>query len=267
MVNVQEALKSHFEKKQKEHEHYSLRLLAKRTGISPSYLSLIFSGKRKLQLKYLEPICNALDLDRETRNEIYFYFIKENADNKAQRVYENSSSDDVSQNASFSEVAPQSRKSFNILTPWYNLAVLDATLLKDFDGSAKWITEKLNLTEVEVEEAIDKLLEAGLLEVNDGKYKKFQEKIEFRSFQSPEALRSHHDEFLDVARNVLHTRISSDDMEERLISGMTFAVSSQMAQKIKSRLNNLLYEVLREAEQDSDTSEVYRLSFQFFPIK
>ncbi len=265
-MNVQEILSSHFKKKQKENEYFSLRLFARNVGLSPSYLSLIFSGKRKLQLKYLGPICEALDLDKETQNEVYSLFIKENSHlNKGKHFINDRMTENPSKKKE--SIVLQNRKMLSALNPWYNLAVLDATLLKDFDGTREWISKKLNLSLEQINEAVDKLLDLGLLVEEDKGLKKVDKTIEFRSSKSPAYIREHHSQYMDVAKNILKENTDEEFLEERLISGLTVVLSQNKAQDIKARLNRLLYEIIEESEQDSNTTEVYRFSVQFFPIK
>lgn len=257
-------LKAHYDKKKSENPNFTLRLLAQKINMSPAYISLIFKGKRNLSFTYLERICTALDLDNDSRNELIIEYLKQDglrniADLPIREIGELEGLRNV-------QVSPVGNKKFTLLTPWYMLPIIDSTLLKDYDGSAQWIAKKLNLDQATVEEAIMQLLNHSLLEDRDGKFLKKEANIEFRSGKNLEEIRSHHLEFLDLAREQLAIKTEKDDFERRLISGMTVAISKEKAKSFKYKLNQLLYSFLKEAQEDEDVSDVYRLSIQLFPL-
>lgn len=261
-MKVVELLTTHFEKKKTENQYYSLRLLAQRTGISVSYLSLIFSGKRKLRPKHLEVLSEALDLDRETKNDLYYQLLSEEGVGKVQKK----DLHNHNFNASRLEIKQQGASRLDLLKPWYSLPVLDATLLVDFDGTREWLAEKLDLPLEKIRTVVDSLIEKGLLVEKDNRLRKTDEKIEFRTSRDSQKLRDHHIEFLDLAKSTLEMKTDEKDLDRRLIAGMTVVISKEKAQEIKGRLNNLLYEVLEHADNDKNTTEIYRLSLQFFPL-
>ncbi len=258
-------IKKHFEKKRNESTKFSVRMLAKKVGISPSYLSLILNNKRKISLKRLESICLALDLDIETRNEVFSRFIKENGFQKGDRV--TIPRIEPAPKGKFkTEVKIQTVKQFDPISDWYSLAIADCTLLRDYDGSIDWIAQKLGLERDLVENTLVRLLDHGVVTKVQGVFKKKDQYIEFRSSSKPENIRKHHLEFLKLAETQLTKKHSDLDLERRLITGMTLTLSEKKVGLLKHRINELLYEFIEIANDDPETKDVYRLSVQFFPV-
>jgi uncharacterized protein (TIGR02147 family) len=59
--------------------------------------------------------------------------------------------------------------SFQVISDWYHYAILELTLVHDFESDCKWIASRLGLSVHVVEAAIERLKRLDLLIEQDGK--------------------------------------------------------------------------------------------------
>ena len=260
-TEAHEILKLYFERKKLTNPSYSMRALARDLNVSPAYVSTILSGKKKVAESRLKDFIKVLDLDDiatlQLKHALYPEDKKTNHVNKEQL-----NSDDID---FFNKYKPLDKKKYDILNDWYNIAIMDLTTCKDFINDPAWIANKLKISQLEVEIAIENLKRLGLLDYVDGKLQKLEIKLRFPTKVSQTVIRKFHKQMIKKAYDELDSKIDDADFSNRLISGTTFALNPEKIDLLKQKIQNALYEVASMASEGPCES-VYQFNIQFFPL-
>lgn len=258
---VHDILKIYFERKRLTFPQYSLRALARDLKVSPAYASSILSGKRDLPEKRLEDFIKNLELD-----DIAVLQLKNiiSPPEKKLPPYSNKQLKDDDLDF-FKKYKPLDKNKYEILNNWYNIAILDLTTTNDFQNNPKWIAKRLNISQLEVEFAIENLKRLGMLSEKDGVLYKEENKLRFPTKMSQTVIRKFHKQMIKKAYEELDLKISEEEFSKRLISGSTFTVKKEKFQLLKEKLHQVIYEMTTIATEDSG-EDVYQLNVQFFPL-
>lgn len=246
-MTAYEVLRLQFEKKKKVHG-YSLRALARDLGVSAPFLSNVLKGKKRLPKKLIEPVIRILDIDHET----------------ALLLKQESPSWSETRGYGTVKWIPSEKKSLSILRHWYYVPIMDLTSCSNFDGRVETIAQRLSLSVAVVEVALRELLAAGLLEAKDGRITKATRLMRLASSNSMDDIRTFHRQMLKKAQDEL-TKTSTEDLHQRLISGITVTASPETIEKAKQMLHESLHEIAQFLCEGEGT-EVYHLAVQLFPL-
>ena len=242
-MQTQVALKMYFEVKRKSSQGFSLRSLARRLKVSPSFLSRVLNGKKALPEHLRTKLARALDIEPELLN--------------PQKV------DEVTSAVEDWQIAePQSKQ---ILRNWFYIPILVMSTLADFDGTVESIARRLSLSVAAVEIALRELESLGLLKQVKGRYEKTATRFRITSAASLHLIRQFHDSMLIRAREELRAHQTPEEFERRLISGITVSASPEKVLEAKRRLAECMYEIANDLLASPGT-EVYHLAVQLFPL-
>ncbi len=222
---------------------YSLRAFANSLEINHSGLSQILSGKRAISEKMIKRLGEKLDFGPRE----YDHFLEKKE--KAQEI--NYSAEQLSLD------------SFEVISDWHHLAILELMDLVNYKNDFKWMASKLGLSVHEIRLAFERMQRLKLVELVNGDYKKTH----------LDGVSCVHHTFTNTAKKKYQKQvftkaleaISETDINQRSHSGMTMAIDSRkldLARKeileFRRRLNDLL-----STEQ---CDEVYHLSIGLFPL-
>lgn len=141
---IRELLKEELAKKCLKNPTYSLRAFAKYLEISPSYLSALLNGKRKLAPALRKEVLNKLNLNVTDVVSL-----------------------EVNHQENYNMI---NAEVFNAIADWYHYAILELCYLKDFEFTPDNIATELNLSIHVVRQAISRLMKLDLLIYEDGKW-------------------------------------------------------------------------------------------------
>ncbi len=251
-MKAHEILKEHFERKKRA--GYSLRALARDLGVSPAFVSNVFAAKKKVPLKLAEKLVRILDIDKETALEIRRQLLP--PDDKSSSVYKSP--------ASSTNWKVTSKKGLSALKQWYYLAAMECTLLEDYDGSAEYISRRLEVPLPSIRVALKDLVSLGLLIEKDGRVQKPSRRLRFSSSESQQEIRNFHRQMLRRADEELGNS-SPEAFEKRLITGLTITADPARLAVAKKMLSDSLHEIANYLSSSSP-GEVYHLSAQLVPL-
>jgi uncharacterized protein (TIGR02147 family) len=149
---------------------------------------------------------------------------------------------------------------FTFIADWYYYAILELTTIKGFKSDIHWISKKLNVPEVDIKVAIERLKRLGMLEDICGKLSKTKEDYSFKDIPS-KALKRHHQQSLQLASKA----IDQQNLEEREFSSITLAMDPQQIKMAKTKIQEFYNELMKEMEQ-TDKRAVYKMSIQLFRL-
>lgn len=243
------ALQKYFARKQKASKGFSMRALARKLDVSPSFLSRIMNGKKPVPEDLLGKLAKALDVEPEM-------ITADPATRALKREFSTAKAEEF-------EIVPQNAE--QILRNWFYLAVLEVTTLKDYDGTPAQIAHKLGLAEPAVDVALRELESFGLLARKNGLPVKAKDKMRFASATGSKFIRKFHDEMMEQAQMILRKPVSDEDFQKRLMTGVTLSATPEAVQVAKRKLAKCLYEIANELMSEPG-SEVYHLAMQLFPL-
>jgi uncharacterized protein (TIGR02147 family) len=252
-------LREYLTKKKETTPGFSLRTLAKRLSISHSFLSRMLNGKKPIPLVLLPRFQLALDIENEVFERIRKSF--EGAQDSPVHVPTK-----TVVNSAIEDWELTGKKILKILRNWFYVAILDLTLLKDFDGSTDMICRRLGISTTAAEVAIRELLALGFLKTAiDGRLLKSGRKLHFGSAVSRKEIRQFHKLYLKKSEEQLDTATKPEDFARRLISGITLTVPQNRVSYAKTRIWEFMHELSNELTSE-EGDDVYQLGVQFFPL-
>jgi uncharacterized protein (TIGR02147 family) len=256
--STQQVLLKYFEKKKRAAKGFSVRSLAKKLELSPSFLSRVLNGQRPVSYPLLVKLGRLLDIDPETMTGLknaHSQTVEDAAVPRRGRAQVESTTGDW-----------ELTESFNVLRQWFYLPILEFTTLENFDGSLEKISSRLGISKTSTEIATRELLSLGLLKELDGRLKKSSKKLRWSTSTKHLAdVRKYHGQMLKKAHEMLVSQTSDEDFARRLITGITVTASEKSIKAAKQKLSECLHEIANDlaAEEGSD---VYQLSAQLFPL-
>lgn len=256
-----EILNQYFKRKQEINPKYSLRALARDIRVSPSYVSGIFSGTKKISAKSLQKMVGPLGLDEEAVLAIRKSIALESIDDI--EIIANLKLN--SKGSSVQKYTPVSAKKLSLLNKWYYVAVLDLITCVNFVSDYQWIARRLGLLQSEAEEAIEGLKRLEIIESHKDGWRKKSLKMRYPTAKSQLEIRNFHKQMIEKALSELRFKTQQEDFNKRLIAGITFAGNPKKLKKAKEKLNEVLHEIANDL-MEGDCSEVYQLNFQLFPL-
>ena len=243
------ALQRYFERKKKSSPGFSMRALARKLNVSPSFLSRVMSGKKPVPDPLLKKLAGALDVEPE------FLAVLPQKSRKRTQIA----------NTHADEYEIVKKEAEVVLRNWFYIAILELTTLENYDGSVEMIATRLRLSPTAVEIALRELQAIGLLENKSGRYRKTKSKIRFASAVSTHLIRKFHDDMMAQCQTELRSATSVESFQKRLVTGVTLSCSPEAVQAAKRKLAECLYEIA-EGLMASPGTEVYHLAMQLFPL-
>lgn len=241
--------------KKADPKRYSLRQVAKAAGLSPGYLSKIFSNQRQLTLEVAQSLFEILKMDEIGKKAVLESFAL-----RPQRHIEKPKNLKVLESFKLSNESVEW-----LLGKWYRLAILDLMTTSDFQSDPKWISKRLGIAESDISYSL-RILEESELAFRDeaGIWRKTHERLRFPTVTSKQTIRDYHKGQLNRALDVLNQKTLPKDFNERLIVGFSIACNPARLEEVKNYLSFALYEAsLMLAEENCQ--EVYQLNLQLFP--
>jgi uncharacterized protein (TIGR02147 family) len=255
-----ERLKAELSQRTGRNPRYSLRSFARALRISPSALSIIFSGRRVPSVSLAAQMANALCLPPHERQRFMESVARAHIGERKKYIRK-----EAKALVSGTVVAPRelSLEYFTVLSDWFHYAILELTFTKDFVSDPAWIARELGISELQARHAIDRLDSLGMLERQEGRLVKTQGHITTadKHLTTP-ALKRRQAQILDKS---LHS-LENDPIELRNHSAMTMAIAPEKIPEAKRRIDKFLNE-LCEFLEDGPRELVYEMQVSLFPLQ
>jgi len=139
-----------------------------------------------------------------------------------------------------------------VISDWYHFAIIELTETSDFKYDTKWISQRLAITEVEVKNAIQRLLQLNLLQKENNNLKKTNHNF-FASYNTPNsALRKLSKQLLSKA----HVAVDEQAYDEKDITNITMAIDPKLLPAAEEKIKSFRRELCSFLENGNRT-EVY----------
>jgi uncharacterized protein (TIGR02147 family) len=242
---------------------FSYRAFARAAGLgAPNYLQLVINGKRNLTPAMARRFADTCGLAKDAAS----YFVALVAFNQAgdneerQARYRELSAFRRYRRAQKLELAEAAYHS-----TWYLPAIRELVLSPGFREDPAWIATTLRppIKENEARQALDTLLELGLLERNAGG--RLAQKARLVS-TGPETTGLHITNYHAEMMRRATAAMTSVPSAERDISSLTLCLGPGGLAALKGRIQALRRELLELSESEAEPSQVVQLNFQLFPL-
>jgi len=242
---------------------FSYRSFARAAGLgAPNYLQLVINGRRNLTPAMARRFAETCGLTKDAAS----YFVALVAFNQAgdneerQARYRELASFRRYRRAQKLELAEAAYHS-----TWYLPAIRELVLSPAFRDDPAWIAATLRppIKESEAQQALDTLLELGLLERDaSGKLSQKARLVSTGAETKGLHITSYHAEMMRRATVAMTTVPAA----ERDISSLTLCLGPEGLATLKARIQALRRELLELSEGEAAPSQVVQLNFQLFPL-
>lgn len=236
-----------FLERKRKNPQYSLSAFSRDLGCSVSFLSRLMRGERRLTTNQILKFQAILKLDQKEVG----HWLK-GAVIKAQKKGPSQSPDPTLLHAD----------QFRMISNWIHYAILNLIFLKDFKPNVTWVSRRLGVHPLEVQDAVDRMVRMGLLQVTKEKWIRTDARLRFESRTTDTALREFHIQHFEKAIQNLR---DPKDFERRYVEGLTVPISKARIPKLKEKISKTMKIFLKEID-GKDCDEVYHLSFQMIPL-
>jgi uncharacterized protein (TIGR02147 family) len=251
---------------QDERPSMSLRNIASRLDITASYLSKILHGKQPLPHTLLPKVIKVLKLDTQQVALLQRSILGTIESDQIKPLTGVS----VQKELGASPIADYEQLNaghYWMLEEWYYIPILNLFSESPVSLDLPRLSDRLGLAIQIVEDAIDKLVQADLLNFNaDKDLFRTQQKVRFPTTKSHPAIRQYHSEMMDKAKIELNEKTEDSDFEDRLISSVCFTGPRHQVKEAKLIMEEAMYKVANLMSEAPDGDDIFQLNIQFFPL-
>jgi len=245
------------EQRQQKNPAYSLRAFARTLNMSPAYVSQLFTGKRILSEKKASALSQKLKWPAK-RKKIFLTLLQyQKAPTKESKDYFFEQIQDLSE-LDFLELK---QDQFDVVAGWHHFAIVELSDLKDFKQNPTWIAKKLDISVMQAEQALERLIRIGLLKEKEGRLQKATPHYRIQDVPST-AIVSFHQHHLESAQKALVTQA----FEERDFSGTTVSVPVEKLPEIKELIREFRSKLNQYCSSKTNPDAVYHLAVQFYRL-
>ncbi len=257
-------LKAWFDARKKANPRFSHRMFARMAGHrSPSLLIQVIKGERNLGDETVERFSKAIGLDREQRDFFDALVEFDQAKTDAQR---SAAWSRISAQRRFRDAQDLKGDGFRYLSHWYYPAIRELAQRPDFLPDPDWIASTLtpNISVAQAREALDELLELGLLVRSEGDMvvQGVDSVVTKREVANLAACNYHR----EMSKRA-HDAVAEVDQDERYLLSVTVAIPAVLLPALKDALTEVQRRVLDMCDSSAeDADQVYQVNLQLFPL-
>ena len=244
-TEMQKLLVEHLEERKVKNQAYSLRAFARQMGVSPSTLSEVVRGRRRISRDLAEKIVDRLQVPPPRARAILGLFpsrrrLRKTAPARAPRR------------------TPLDMDQYYLIADWYYFAILSLAETVGFQNDVAWIAERLGLPKRTARAAVTRLVKLGMLTPDLA-----PTGVGFTTSSglAHQAIRKNHVQSLALAQNSL----ARDPVAARVLTSVTMAIDPDLLPEAGARLNAFRDELCAFLES-GPKKEVYKLGLQLFPL-
>lgn len=247
---LQNQLRDYLTEAQRKNSGFSLRALAAKIKISPSSLSEILRGKRKVSKEQAAKILRNLGTDPVQQDRILSLF-----------------ADSQLKGETFAESTAHTLEltadQFHVVGDWHHFAILSLAETAGFRADPLWIAKRLGIKFTEAEAALERLQRLGLIEWRRTQktLKLLQVEIATSDEIRSQAVRRSHQQDLELSNRA----IEEIDLELRDFTSLTMAIDAKKIPQAKKLIREFQRQISAVLESGTKT-EVYKLCVHMLPL-
>jgi len=251
-------IKKEFEFRCLRNPHYSMRAFSRDLGLTAPKMSQLLKGRGGISPVRAHAVAQKLRLS-EVEIKIFVALVA--ADHSRSPLARQLAREQLNAIAHSSDYATHA--TFHIISDWYYFAILELTETLGFKSNAGFIATRLGLPVTTAEQAVERLLEMGLLKEMDGRWVQSQQHLSTSSEIPSRHIRNYHHQILAKA----DLAIEQIPVAERDLSAMTIGISESQLKEAQAEIKKFRRELSQRLEKNANPKDrVYCLSMQFFPL-
>lgn len=253
-ITIQNFLRDRFFDLQIKNPQYSLRAFSQKVGLSPSAVSELIRGRRRISQKIAERIAERLLLDpHETE-----LLLKDFRGKTRTPTNEITPGQRVDKPDHLKLTADQ----FHLISDWKHFAILSLLETKKHESSPQWIANRLGSTASKVSACLTRLARLKLIaQTPAGIWKRTATRLHTSDEIESASLQKAHIADMEIAKRALLDL----PLELRDFTSISCPADPSVMPKVKAairRFREEMTEILRE----SPATEVYQMSVYVYPL-
>lgn len=250
-----------------ENRRVSVRSLAQRLSLSPSYLSKIFRGERGLPLKQVAGLAKALQLDHHETAELQRLILSSLEEKETGGATGIRSLSAAGSNPLQGGYETFGQNDFWLLEEPHLLPLLNLVTTQGFRNEPAWIAARLGITRAQARDSVTRLQASGHLRRREnGGLERTHLKLRFPTQRSHPSVRRYHQAMIRKAGALLLSTPTDKEFSERLISGVAFAGDPARLAEARLVLEEAVYKAAELLAGGENCTEVFQLNLQLFKL-
>jgi uncharacterized protein (TIGR02147 family) len=241
---------------------FSMRTLAKQSGLASGYLPMVLSGDRPLSGAAMAKLAPFLGLNPSELSFFENLVVLGTSDSHEARV---TALERMRRFSKFEKLNPTDSHAFEYLTHWYYVAIREMATIPEFQADAVWIQKQLRFSIPlgEVKAALDFLIQHHYIEIKpDGSVVPPKDFLDCSGGIYRLALAEFHREVFSLASRSIENTPSGD----RNIQGNTCSLSPESFDQAKQIMNEALDKIRKLSEGEKRSNSVYHMEIALFPL-
>ena len=234
---LRELLKNEFQRRAEKNPSFSLRAFSSKLEMDQSLLSKLLQGKRKFSDENAQKVSEFLG------------------------VYLNPQS--LEQTDSPIDYQLMKEDEFFVISAWYHFAILELIKTKSFKHNPQFIAQKLKISDLEAERAIERLERLGFIETKKNKYSLKKASNTWLNLSETSTARKSLQKHMQEKSLAALEDVSFDKREH---SSLTVAVDPKLLPEIKKKITEFRRSLDKYIMENGNEKEVYNLCVSFFPL-
>jgi uncharacterized protein (TIGR02147 family) len=260
----EELLSEAAERLKRQSPGMTVRGVAGRLEVTPSYWSKVLRGKKPLTTTLLSKVVKVLPFDTQQVAQLQQSILEFIEHDRLAPVTGMRTQKVQSPIKNYQSLG---REDFWILEEWFYIPMLNLFTVTGFEPSLTGIARRLGLNIAQVADAVVRLRHKGYLKL-DGKgiLERTDLKVRFPTDKSYAPVRQYHKAMIGKAREELSQEGVDARYLHRLISSVCFAGSTEKLKEARLILEEAMYKAANLMADEPVCDEVYQLNVQIFPL-
>jgi uncharacterized protein (TIGR02147 family) len=256
--NYRQILREELESRCEQNSRYSLRAFARDLGITSSRLSEVLGGRYGLSREAAQKIAKQLGW-----NEIEISIFCDLVEAEHARAKKKKAEAKSRLASNTREYQQLTLDSFQVISDWYHFAILELTMVIDFDSDPKWIARRLGISDHVAVAAIDRLKRLDLLTEEKGVLHATDGFTASPSGVPSDALKKFHRQLLEKALSSIYLQ----NVDERDLSHMIMAIDHNQVSEAKEEIKKFRRRFDDRFGKAAKKDDVYCLGVTFFRLQ
>lgn len=257
-TSVADVLNAAFKRRYEKNPLYSLRAFARDLAISRSYLSDILKSRCGLSKASALTIAKSLDYGENEADYLFALSDQKFARTTAKREMAEAKIRALAHASSREHIQLDT---FESVSEWYHLAILELTLLEQFEFSDEYIASALDIPRETVRPAIDRLVRLGLARIESGRLIATEAMGAGNEVPS-KAIRNFHRQVLKKA----DASIEGQSPDRRLLTSGFIALPEDRLAAARKRIQDFMTSFTEEFDSTESKDALFAVSLQFFDL-
>lgn len=262
-TDYRQYLKDWYEEKKQSNKHFSLRMLAERSGFKArDYLLRVMRGDRNLSLDGAEKLSNFFKFS-EKQAEYFKALVQFNqAPNTLEKERHWQRLSEIQKYGAHQKLR---HDQFEYFSSWWHSALRSILPVMDCDDDFEHVARLLDppITPKQARDSVELLLRLGLLERHGrGKYTVAQSALSTGDEIASLAVSGFHKSTMELVKR----SIDRHPAPARDISGVTMSISRDGFSRIKGEIRAFRKKIMAIAAEDREEDMVYQLNMHFIPL-